>query len=93
MVVVGLGFTPRQDYFTNSEPGQSLGGAKTGDPQEKSPDHPQAELSKIINGSLLKLTGELKERKKKTQQTYGEKLYAMSVLKIVKQCLLYRLPQ
>lgn len=39
-----LGFTARQDYFTHFEPSQSLGGAKTGDPREKPPDHPQAEL-------------------------------------------------
>ena len=32
-----------QDYFTHFEPCQSLGGAKTGDPPEKPPDHPQAE--------------------------------------------------
>ena len=38
----GGGF--RQDYFTHFEPSQSLGGAKTGDPQEKTPDHLQAEL-------------------------------------------------
>ena len=34
----------RQDYFTHFEPSQSVGGAKTGDPREKIPDHPQAEL-------------------------------------------------
>ena len=34
------GFTVRQDYFTHFEPSQSVGGAKTGDPREKSPDHP-----------------------------------------------------
>ena len=39
-----LGFTARQDYFTHSEPSQSFGGAKTGDPWEKNPDHTQAEL-------------------------------------------------
>ena len=39
-----LGFTTHQDYFTHFEPSQSLGGAKTGDPREKTPDHPQAEL-------------------------------------------------
>ena len=33
-----------QDYFTHFEPSQSLGGANTGDPQEKTPDHPQAEI-------------------------------------------------
>ena len=33
-----------QDYFTHFEPSQSLGGAKTGDPREKPPDHPQAQL-------------------------------------------------
>ena len=30
--------------FHSLEPSQSLGGAKTGDPQEKPPDHPKAEL-------------------------------------------------
>ena len=39
-----LGFTARQDYFTHFEPRQSNGRAKMGDPQEKPPDHPQAEL-------------------------------------------------
>ena len=39
-----LCFTACQDYFTHFEPSQSVGGAKTGDPQEKPPDHPQAEL-------------------------------------------------
>ena len=39
-----LGFTARQDYFTHFEPSQSLGGAKTWDPQETTPDHPLAEL-------------------------------------------------
>ena len=33
-----------QDYFTHFEPSQLEGGAKTGDPQEKTPDYPQAEL-------------------------------------------------
>ena len=32
------GFRARQDYFTNFESSQSLGGAKTGDPGEKTPD-------------------------------------------------------
>ena len=31
-------------YFTHFEQSQSVGGAKTGDPREKTPDHPQAEL-------------------------------------------------
>ena len=39
-----LGFTTRQDYFTHFELSQSLGGAKMGDPREKTPDYPQAEL-------------------------------------------------
>ena len=39
-----LGFTACQDYFTHFEPSQSLGGSKTGDPQERTPHHPQAEL-------------------------------------------------
>ena len=39
-----LGFTARQDYFTHFEPSQSLGGVRMGDPREKTPDHPQAEL-------------------------------------------------
>ena len=34
----------RQDYFTHFEPSQSQVGAKMGDPREKPPDHPQAEL-------------------------------------------------
>ena len=33
-----------QDYFTHVEPSQLKGGAKTGDPLENTPDHPQAEL-------------------------------------------------
>ena len=37
-----LCFTASQDYFTHFEPSQ--GGAKTGDPREKPPDYPQAEL-------------------------------------------------
>ena len=37
-------FTAHQDYFTHFEPSQSVGGAKTGDPQEKPRDHLQAEL-------------------------------------------------
>ena len=44
-----LGLTARQDYFTHFEPSQSLGWAKTGDPREKLPNHPQTELSlKVI---------------------------------------------
>ena len=39
-----LGFMAHQDYFTHFELPVSLDGAKTGDPQEKTPDHPQAEL-------------------------------------------------
>ena len=34
----------RKDYFTHFEPSQSQGGAKTGEPREKLPDHPKAEL-------------------------------------------------
>ena len=30
------GFTVRQDYFTDFEPSQSFGGAKTGDPRKES---------------------------------------------------------
>ena len=37
-------FTGCQDYFAHFELSQSLGGAKTRDPLEKTPDHPQAEL-------------------------------------------------
>ena len=47
VVVVGAGGgggTARQDYFTHFEPSQSLDAAKTGDPQNKPPGHPQAEL-------------------------------------------------
>ena len=39
-----LTFTACQDYFTHFELINVLGGAKTGDPPEKPPDHPQAEL-------------------------------------------------
>ena len=39
-----LGFTTRQNYFTNFEPSQSQGRAKTGDPPGKPLNHPQAEL-------------------------------------------------
>ena len=39
-----LGFTARQDCFTHFQPSQSIAGAKTGDPREKPPGHPQAEL-------------------------------------------------
>ena len=42
--VFDLGFTTRQNHFTHFEPNQSFGGAKTGDTQEKAPNHPQAEL-------------------------------------------------
>ena len=38
------GFMAREYYFTHFEPSQLLSGAKTGDLQEKRPDHPQAEL-------------------------------------------------
>ena len=44
VVVVEEGIAVRQNHFTHFEPSQSLGGAKTADPREKSPDHPQAEL-------------------------------------------------
>ena len=43
LLFFSLGFTAHQDYFTHFEPSQSLGWAKTGDPREKPPDHPQAE--------------------------------------------------
>ena len=44
MIFFYLGFTALLDYFTHFEPSQQLGGAKMGDPREKPPDHPQAEL-------------------------------------------------
>ena len=31
-------------FYSHFESSQSIGGAKTGDPREKPPDHPQAEL-------------------------------------------------
>ena len=31
---------PFQDYFSSYETGQSVGGAKTGDPRDKTPDTP-----------------------------------------------------
>ena len=39
-----LGFTAHQDYFAHFQLSQSQGGAKTGDPWEKPPYHPQADL-------------------------------------------------
>ena len=44
ILISDLGFTARQDYFIHFEQSQLLCGAKTGDPREKPPDHPQAEL-------------------------------------------------
>ena len=41
-----------QDYFTHFELSQSLGGAKTGGPQGKPPDHPQAELGRLTWAKL-----------------------------------------
>ena len=35
---------PFQDYFSSYETGQSVGGAKMGDPEKKHLTHPQAEL-------------------------------------------------
>ena len=43
-IFLDLGFTARQDYFAHFEASQAPGGAKTGDPREKPPGHPQAEL-------------------------------------------------
>ena len=43
-----LDFTACQDYFTHFEPSHSLGGAKTGDPREKTPDHPKQNLACLI---------------------------------------------
>ena len=40
----GGGWLRPVKIFTHFEPSHSLGGAKTGDPREKPPDHPQAEL-------------------------------------------------
>ena len=40
----GEGVTAHQDHFFHFEPSQSLGGAKTGNHREKTPDHPQTEL-------------------------------------------------
>ena len=37
-------FTAHQDYFTQSEPSQSLGGRKREIPERTPPGHPQAEL-------------------------------------------------
>ena len=39
-----LGFTARTDYVAHFESRQSLGGAKTEDPPEKTLDYPHAEL-------------------------------------------------
>ena len=49
-----LDFTASQDYFNHFEPSQSYGGAKTTDPQEKPPNHLQAEpgLSHVTRARL-----------------------------------------
>ena len=55
-----LGFAARQDYFTHFEPSQSQGEAKTGDPQEKPPDHPQAVLGlSHVTRARLEPSGEM----------------------------------
>ena len=46
-----LCFLARRDYFTHFAPSQSVGGAKTGDPREKPPDHPQADFGVSHIGS------------------------------------------
>ena len=44
----GGAFTVRQDNFTHVEPSQSVDGATTGDPREKTTEHAQAELVGIL---------------------------------------------
>ena len=39
-----LGFMAHQDFFTHFGQSQSLDGAKTGDPREKTSEHSPAEL-------------------------------------------------
>ena len=55
-VCFDLDFTARRDYFTHFEPSQSLGGAKTGDPRDKPPEHPQAELVSHVTRDRLEPT-------------------------------------
>lgn len=43
-IFFNLGFNAHQVYFTHFEPSHSQGRVKTGDPGEKTLDHPHAEL-------------------------------------------------
>ena len=40
ILVFNSDLSPFQDYFSSYETGQSVGGAKTGEPREKPPDTP-----------------------------------------------------
>ena len=51
---VYFGFTAHQDNFTHFVPSQSVSGAKMGDPQEKPPDHPQAELGLFLEPTAVR---------------------------------------
>ena len=44
IVFLDSGFTARQDYFIHFRQSHLWGGAKAGDPPEKTPDNSQAEL-------------------------------------------------
>ena len=41
---------PFQDYFSSYETGQSVGGAKTGEPREKTPDTPASRTWLVSRG-------------------------------------------
>ena len=40
---------PFQDYFSSYETGQSIGGAKTGEPREKPPDTPASKTWLVLH--------------------------------------------
>ena len=46
---------PFQDYFSSYETGQSVGGAKTGEPREKTPDTPASRTWLFLHTSFIKI--------------------------------------
>ena len=49
-------YRPFQDYFSSYETGQSVGGAKTGEPREKPPDKPASRTWLVMPRKLIWLT-------------------------------------
>ena len=46
---------PFQDYFSSYETGQSVGGAKTGEPREKPPGTPASRTWLVLHGTRVGL--------------------------------------